>query len=212
MNIWWSVTSLYMTSLRILTKLMRLCGLYQVRHENTCNNNVLVVWQSLLNNYLTNLLPPKILYWFRSHLELQNTEFLLIFMMIALFPQFIFTEIHSDLEKIEKPKMFILISTVMTWAKSKPLDPVSSLIIARVLGPQFKQYMNILSTIWTIYSSFLRMIQKFPSLRMITGGGNHILILKNTSALRRQWSNLGKQYVFFLIFVHCKRGWYFLSY
>lgn len=45
------------------------------------------------------------------------------------------------------------------------------------------------------------MIQKFPSLRMITGGGNLILILKNTSALRRQWSNLGKQYVFFLIFV-----------
>lgn len=45
------------------------------------------------------------------------------------------------------------------------------------------------------------MIQKFHSLRMITGGGNHILILKNTSALRRQWSNLGKQYGFFLIFV-----------
>jgi len=35
------------------------------------------------------------------------------------------TEIHSDLDKIEKSKMFILISTVMTWAKSKPLDPVS---------------------------------------------------------------------------------------
>lgn len=151
MNIWWSVTSLYMTSLRILTKLMRLCGLYQVRNENTHNNNVLVVWQSLLNNYLTNLLPPKILYWFRSHLELQNTEILLIFMMIALFPQFIFTEIHSDLEKIEKPKMFILISTVMTWAKSKPLDPVSSHIIARVLGPQFKQYLNTLTTICELF-------------------------------------------------------------
>ncbi|XP_062595521.1 adenylate kinase 7-like [Saccostrea cucullata] len=33
------------------------------------------------------------------------------------------SEIHSDLEKMEKPKMFILISSVMTWAKSKPLDP-----------------------------------------------------------------------------------------
>ncbi|KAK7104086.1 adenylate kinase 7-like [Littorina saxatilis] len=33
------------------------------------------------------------------------------------------SEIHSDLEKMEKPKMFILISTVMTWAKSKSLDP-----------------------------------------------------------------------------------------
>lgn len=36
-----------------------------------------------------------------------------------------FLELHSDLDKIEKPKMFILISSVMTWAKSKPLDPVS---------------------------------------------------------------------------------------
>merc|ERR1711963_470864 len=33
------------------------------------------------------------------------------------------SEIHSDLDKIEKSKMFILISTVMTWAKSKSLDP-----------------------------------------------------------------------------------------
>ncbi|ESP02316.1 hypothetical protein LOTGIDRAFT_199862 [Lottia gigantea] len=33
------------------------------------------------------------------------------------------SELHADLEKIEKPKMFILISSCMTWAKSKPLDP-----------------------------------------------------------------------------------------
>lgn len=33
------------------------------------------------------------------------------------------SELHSDLDKIDKPKMFILISSVMTWAKSKPLDP-----------------------------------------------------------------------------------------
>merc|ERR1711963_247347 len=33
------------------------------------------------------------------------------------------SEIHSDLEKLEKAKMFILISSAMTWAKSKPLDP-----------------------------------------------------------------------------------------
>jgi len=33
------------------------------------------------------------------------------------------SEIHSDLEKLDKAKMFILISTAMTWAKSKPLDP-----------------------------------------------------------------------------------------
>lgn len=43
-------------------------------------------------------------------------------MVLCLLP----TEIHSDLEKVDKPKMFILISTVMTWAKSKSLDPVSS--------------------------------------------------------------------------------------
>ncbi|PVD26309.1 hypothetical protein C0Q70_13980 [Pomacea canaliculata] len=33
------------------------------------------------------------------------------------------SELHADLDKIDKPKMFILISTCMTWAKSKPLDP-----------------------------------------------------------------------------------------
>lgn len=33
------------------------------------------------------------------------------------------SEIHSDLEKLDKSKMFILISSAMTWAKSKPLDP-----------------------------------------------------------------------------------------
>lgn len=33
------------------------------------------------------------------------------------------SELQSDLDKLEKPKVFILISTVMTWARSKPLDP-----------------------------------------------------------------------------------------
>lgn len=37
----------------------------------------------------------------------------------------IVSQLHSDLDKIEKtkPRMFILVSTVMTWARSKPLDP-----------------------------------------------------------------------------------------
>ena len=35
------------------------------------------------------------------------------------------SEIHADMEHIDKQKMFILISSVMTWARSKPLDPVS---------------------------------------------------------------------------------------
>ena len=33
--------------------------------------------------------------------------------------------LNSELERIDKPKIFILLSTVMTWAKSKPADPVS---------------------------------------------------------------------------------------
>ena len=32
--------------------------------------------------------------------------------------------LHSEIERIDKAKTFILISTVMTWAKSKPADPV----------------------------------------------------------------------------------------
>lgn len=52
--------------------------------------------------------------------------FCLGFFSINFLTSLTISEIHSDLEKIEKPKMFILISTVMTWAKSKPLDPVST--------------------------------------------------------------------------------------
>jgi adenylate kinase len=35
------------------------------------------------------------------------------------------SQLHSDLEKLDKskPQMFILVSTIMTWARSKPLDP-----------------------------------------------------------------------------------------
>ncbi|KAI8784829.1 adenylate kinase 7 [Biomphalaria glabrata] len=33
------------------------------------------------------------------------------------------SELNSDMDKIDKSKVFILISTCMTWAKSKPLDP-----------------------------------------------------------------------------------------
>lgn len=39
----------------------------------------------------------------------------------------VYAELHSDLEKIdrEKPRIFILLSSVLTWARSKPADPVS---------------------------------------------------------------------------------------
>lgn len=31
--------------------------------------------------------------------------------------------LHSELEKIDKPKIFILLSPILTWAKTKPADP-----------------------------------------------------------------------------------------
>lgn len=33
--------------------------------------------------------------------------------------------LNNEIDKIDKPKTFILLSTIMTWAKSKPADPVS---------------------------------------------------------------------------------------
>ena len=36
--------------------------------------------------------------------------------------------LHSEIDKIDKPKVFILLSTVMTWAKTKPVDAVSGVI------------------------------------------------------------------------------------
>lgn len=35
------------------------------------------------------------------------------------------TALHSELEHFTFPKMFILVSTLMTWGKTKPADPVS---------------------------------------------------------------------------------------
>uniref|UniRef100_A0A2C9LDS1 Adenylate kinase 7 n=1 Tax=Biomphalaria glabrata TaxID=6526 RepID=A0A2C9LDS1_BIOGL len=39
------------------------------------------------------------------------------------------SELNSDMDKIDKSKVFILISTCMTWAKSKPLDPEGNEIV-----------------------------------------------------------------------------------
>ena len=33
--------------------------------------------------------------------------------------------LHAELANFKKMKVFICLSTVMTWARSKPLDPVS---------------------------------------------------------------------------------------
>jgi adenylate kinase len=38
--------------------------------------------------------------------------------------------LNEDIERINKQKIFILLSTVMTWARSKPTDPVISLSIS----------------------------------------------------------------------------------
>jgi len=42
---------------------------------------------------------------------------------------YVLLEIHSDIDNIvadlQRPYVFILISTVLTWARSKPVDPVN---------------------------------------------------------------------------------------
>lgn len=38
------------------------------------------------------------------------------------------TALSEEVAHFEKRKVFILLSTVMTWARSKPLDPVSGLL------------------------------------------------------------------------------------
>lgn len=39
-----------------------------------------------------------------------------------------FTALHDQIDRFSGPKLFILVSTVMTWTSSKPLDPVSELL------------------------------------------------------------------------------------
>ena len=89
MSILLNVISLFMTSQKIRTKSMKQCGQFQV-----CN---ILFFQVNFNK------------------RLLATNFLFNF----LWKNFIVTEIHSDLDKLEKPKMFILVSSVMTWARSK---------------------------------------------------------------------------------------------
>jgi len=46
------------------------------------------------------------------------------------------TELHSNIESLDKskPRMFILVSSVMTWARSKPLDPVRYFFVTATLA------------------------------------------------------------------------------
>ena len=67
-------------------------------------------------------------------------------------------EIHSNFDKVTHQMVFILLSTVMTWAKSKPLDPVS--FDLSLLSERAKRELTD-----------CRMIQKFPSQKRIIEGG-----------------------------------------
>jgi adenylate kinase len=40
--------------------------------------------------------------------------------------------LHSEMEKIDKPKIFILLSTILTWAKTKPADPVNNFFLNKI--------------------------------------------------------------------------------
>lgn len=39
------------------------------------------------------------------------------------------SSLHTEIEHFDSQKMFILISSVLTWAKTKPLDPVSHIFL-----------------------------------------------------------------------------------
>ena len=41
--------------------------------------------------------------------------------------------LHSEMEKIDKPKTFILLSPILTWAKTKPADPVNIHIHSKII-------------------------------------------------------------------------------
>ena len=45
---------------------------------------------------------------------------------LNVFPSLL-SALHAELENFNEMKVFICLSTVMTWARSKPLDPVSIL-------------------------------------------------------------------------------------
>lgn len=85
--------------------------------------------------------------------------------------------LHNELERIDKPKIFILISTVMTWAKTKPVDPVIAVL---------KLDSNYLNKFLIIFHNNNRKNLIFHLLRKTSEGVNHIRITKNTWLLKKQ--------------------------
>ncbi|XP_051875089.1 adenylate kinase 7 isoform X2 [Pristis pectinata] len=58
--------------------------------------------------------------------------------------------LHSDLENFESPKIFILLSTIMTWAQTKPVDPEDPEVAfteddyrRRKSHPNFKDHLSL---------------------------------------------------------------------
>lgn len=62
---------------------------------------------------------------FMSTSQLCSVQYEMIVWFFFFFFFFI-TALHSEIEYFAFPKMFILVSTLMTWAKTKPADPVSA--------------------------------------------------------------------------------------
>ena len=96
--IYWSATLLCMTSLGVLIKWMKLLGLCRVIYHS--RNALLFKLEE---------------FSFKS-LGLKCSKCLVCDPFAAL---------HAELENFNTLKVFICLSTVMTWARSKPLDPVS---------------------------------------------------------------------------------------
>uniref|UniRef100_A0A3Q2ZHQ4 Adenylate kinase 7b n=1 Tax=Kryptolebias marmoratus TaxID=37003 RepID=A0A3Q2ZHQ4_KRYMA len=60
------------------------------------------------------------------------------------------TALHNQIESFSGPKLFILVSTVMTWASSKPLDPndpelpfTDEIFWSRRAHPSFQQHIDL---------------------------------------------------------------------
>ncbi|XP_063765766.1 adenylate kinase 7 isoform X2 [Eleginops maclovinus] len=55
--------------------------------------------------------------------------------------------LHNEMERFTRPKMFILVSTVMTWACSKPVDPdvpfTDEIFRRRRAHPNFRQHIDL---------------------------------------------------------------------
>ena len=51
-----------------------------------------------------------------------------VMMLNARCVVYLLLEMHSDMDNmdVERPYVFVLISSVLTWARTKPVDPVTS--------------------------------------------------------------------------------------